>query len=49
MFRSLNQFFSNMVFQTPQWNFHTFDLDRDLRAAEDRVGASLDATDRDLQ
>ena len=42
------QFFKNFVYSDPNWNFRTFDADRDVKAAVDRVGKYLDATSADL-
>jgi hypothetical protein len=42
------QFFKNMVYSDPQWDYHTFDLDRDVRVADERMAGSLNATNPDL-
>jgi hypothetical protein len=42
------QFFKNMVFDNPDWQYRTFDLDRDSKAADDKTAAMLNATDPDL-
>ena len=42
------QFFKNMVYKDPSWDYHTFNLERDLKAADDAVGAILNATNPDL-
>ncbi|HLY18709.1 MAG TPA: tannase/feruloyl esterase family alpha/beta hydrolase [Bryobacteraceae bacterium] len=42
------QFYKNMVFDNAAWDFHTFDTDRDTKAAEDKQTRNLNATDPDL-
>jgi tannase/feruloyl esterase len=37
-----------MVFENPNWDFRTFDYDRDLKLAEAKLGTILDAFDPDL-
>jgi len=43
------QFFKNMVFADPAWDFRTFQVDRDTQAADDKMGRMLNATDSDLK
>jgi feruloyl esterase len=43
------QFFANMVFENPDWDFETFDLDRDLRVADEKLAADLNSADPDLR
>lgn len=43
------QFFKNMVFADPAWDFRTFQVDRDTQAADDKMGRMLNATDADLK
>ena len=43
------QFFTYMVFANPTWDFRTFNLDRDWKAAVDKVGRDLDADSTDLR
>jgi feruloyl esterase len=43
------QFFSNMVFADPAWDFKTFNLDRDWKIADEKLGADLNAADPDLK
>jgi hypothetical protein len=43
------QFFSHMVFDNPSWDFKAFTLDRDWRAAREKVGRDLDADSPDLR
>src|SRR5437588_7118330 len=42
------QFFRNMVFEDPEWDPRTFQLERDTRRADDKLGPVLNATDPDL-
>ncbi len=42
------QFFRNMVYNDPEWQFRTFDADRDVKAADDRMASYLNATNPDL-
>ncbi len=42
------QFFENMVYSNPGWDFRTFNLDRDLKTAEDKLAPVLNATDADV-
>jgi hypothetical protein len=42
------QFFANMVFSDAAWDYHTFDVDRDTKAADDKMASVLNATDPDL-
>jgi feruloyl esterase len=44
-----NEFFKYAVFQNPDWDFRTFDFDKDMSLALKTVGSALDATDPDLQ
>jgi feruloyl esterase len=41
-------FFRNMVFERADWNPITFTVDRDLKIADDKLGATLNAVDPDL-
>lgn len=43
------QFFSNMVFQNAAWDLRTFNVDRDTKLADDKMGRILNATDPDLK
>jgi hypothetical protein len=43
------QFFRNMVYNDPNWDYRTFDVDRDTKAAFDRMGRILNATSPDLR
>jgi Tannase and feruloyl esterase len=42
-----NGYFANLVFENPQWDFHSFDFDTDLRTAEEKVGRLGDAISLD--
>jgi len=42
------QFFKNMVFDNPAWDYRTFNADRDTKAADDKQSGNLNATDPDL-
>jgi hypothetical protein len=42
------QFFGNLVYSNAAWDFRTFNVDRDLKAADDKFAAVLNATDADL-
>jgi hypothetical protein len=42
------QFFENMVFDNPQWDFKTFSVDRDPKVADDKMGQRMNATNPDL-
>lgn len=42
------QFFSNMVFDNPKWNFRTLNYDADVRLADQKMGPILNATNPDL-
>lgn len=43
------QFFTNMVYADPAWDFHTFNVDRAGKAADDKFAPILNATDPDLR
>ncbi len=42
-------FFSNMVFEKPDWSIQSFDFDRDLAAAKAKTADALNATDTNLK
>jgi feruloyl esterase len=44
-----NAFFSDFVFQKPDWDYKTFTLDAGLKAANERTAQALNATDPDLK
>ena len=41
-------YFSNLVFEAPDWDYRTFDFDTDMAFAESKVGSLADAIDPDL-
>ena len=43
------QFFSNMVYNNAAWDYRTFNVDRDLKVADDKFASVLNATNPDLQ
>ena len=49
MFFFGTNFFKNIVYGNPDWDFRTFEVDRDLKAAEAKAAAALNATDPDLR
>lgn len=46
---SSQDFWSLAVFHNPDWQFRSFDFDRDLSAAEEKLGAIMNATDPNLE
>jgi feruloyl esterase len=48
MFAFGTQFFKNMVFANPSWDFRTFDKDRDTKLTDTKMGPILNAIDPDL-
>ncbi len=48
MYAFSTQFFRNMVYSNPDWHFQTFDSDRDVKIADDRMARHLNATNPDL-
>jgi feruloyl esterase len=42
-------FFTYMVFANPSWDFRTFDIDRDTRLADSRLGSIVNAIDPNLK
>lgn len=49
MFAFGTQFFKNMVFEDAAWDYHTFNVDRDPKIADDKMARVLNATDPDLR
>ena len=47
-FMAAEDFMRNMVFDDPEWDFRTWDYDRDLPIALAKTGDALDADDPDL-
>jgi feruloyl esterase len=41
-------YFSNLVFENQGWDFKTFDFDKDVAAAQAKIGVQADATNPDL-
>ncbi len=48
MFAFGTQFFQNMIYD-PSWDFRTFQIDRDTKAADDKLSSVLNATNPDLR
>ncbi|MFZ1204848.1 MAG: tannase/feruloyl esterase family alpha/beta hydrolase [Candidatus Acidiferrales bacterium] len=42
-------FFKSVVFDDPNWDFRTFDVDRDTKLADERDGALLNSNDPNLE
>jgi feruloyl esterase len=49
MYSFATQYFANMVFEDAAWDYHTFQLDRGLKLAEEKTARMLNATDPDLK
>jgi feruloyl esterase len=43
------QFYKNMVFSDAAWDFKTFNIDRDVKVADEKAATALNATDPDLK
>ena len=43
------QFFTNMVFEKADWDFHSFTVDHDMKLADDKLSVALNATNPDLK
>jgi hypothetical protein len=43
------QIFSHMVYEDPSWDLKNFNLERDTKAADDKLAQTLDATDTNLE
>ena len=43
-----DSFFKYMVFNDPNWNFRTFDYDRDVAITDQKLAATINATNPDL-
>jgi hypothetical protein len=43
------QFFSNMVMENSAWKYQTFDIDTDVKTADDKLAGVLTATDPNLK
>lgn len=44
-----SQTFANMIYNNPAWDFKTFNLDKDSKLAEEKLGSSLNASDPNLK
>ncbi|MGA2134386.1 MAG: tannase/feruloyl esterase family alpha/beta hydrolase [Bryobacteraceae bacterium] len=42
------QYYKNMIFDNANWDYHTFDADRDVKASDDKQSRNMNATDPDL-
>jgi feruloyl esterase len=49
MYSFATQYFGNMVFEDASWDYHTFQMDRALKVADDKTARMLNATDPDLK
>jgi hypothetical protein len=49
MYSFASQYFANMVFEDAGWDYRTFQLERDLRVADDKTARVLNATDPELK
>jgi feruloyl esterase len=49
MFAFGTQFFKNMMFGDPAWDYRTFNVDRDTKAADEKFAPILNATNPDLR
>lgn len=43
------QFFTNIVYEKSTWDYHSFNVDRDMKAADEKAAKVLNATDTDLK
>ena len=48
MFAYGTQFFKNIVYNDSNWEFKSFDVDKDVKVADERVAKYLNSTDADL-
>ena len=49
MFAFGTQYYTNMVYEDAAWDFHKFDVDRDLAASAKKLAGTLDSADPDLK
>ena len=42
-------FFDNMVYSNPKWDYHSFSVDHDMKVADDSLAQKLNATNPDLK
>jgi feruloyl esterase len=48
MFDFGTQFYKNMVYENPEWDYRTFDAARDTKAGDDKMARILNSTNPDL-
>ncbi len=48
MFAFGTQYYKNMVYSNPAWDYRAFDVDRDTKASDDRMASILNSNDPDL-
>ncbi|HLJ24965.1 MAG TPA: tannase/feruloyl esterase family alpha/beta hydrolase [Candidatus Acidoferrales bacterium] len=44
-----NAFFADMVFENPQWDFHTLNFGSDVKLTDDKLASILNSTDANLR
>lgn len=44
-----NNFFADMVFENPKWDFHTLNFDSDVKLTDDKLASILNSTDPNLR
>jgi feruloyl esterase len=49
MYQFTTNFFENMVYDDPKWDFKTFNFDNGVKSADDKQAANLNATDANLK
>jgi feruloyl esterase len=49
MYQFTTNFFPNMVFDDPKWDFKTFNFDKDVKVADEKQAANLNAMDANLK
>ncbi len=42
-------FFQNMLYNDPKWDYHKFNVDKDMKVADDSLAGKLNATNPDLK
>ena len=48
-YRFSTQFFTNMLYETANWDYRTFNFDRDVKFVDDKAGPIYNATNSDLK
>ncbi len=48
-YKFFTSYFGNLVYADPAWDLQTFNLDRDLKLAQEKTAAALDAVNPDLR